>query len=155
MNEDVISDRFRAMADAIEKDPGHFDMHDWAYKFGNKAPPSPLSVVKADESVKCGTTFCLAGWALALTPIEEFEEAAVRNRLDLDLYDDNYDHVWIEAGGLALDLDPEAAEALFMATSLSLESAVEILRILADLDSEERDAKEIYDLVERAAEGSL
>lgn len=57
-------DRMWAVADAIEKNPDHFDMDD----FINREGDIVLMLSQPGALASCGTTGCIAGWAIHLYP---------------------------------------------------------------------------------------
>lgn len=77
------ADRLRTIAKVIDDNPDHFDMATWVTTSAmpNGVLPQPLSLLEAlvqaeagdltqDQilDVDCGTTCCIAGWAVVLFP---------------------------------------------------------------------------------------
>ncbi len=116
MNTDLnmtTSERLLAVADLIEAHPERWDQQTWA-DTSDDTPESPTGQV--GRGPECGTTACVAGWAVRLSPSE--------------LIDGELD--WEGAGAVALGLSPDLAKAIF-AGSYAPVSMPATLRLLAGL----------------------
>jgi hypothetical protein len=101
---------FKKIDDIITSDPTRLDMGSWE-----------------DSTPECGTTRCIAGWAVhfASNPGEGAWETRVRLADELDLAGPS----WMRVGARLLGLDEHDADALFLQYGEA--EAVEALRKLA------------------------
>jgi hypothetical protein len=104
------------VADKIEFEPERFSMSSWNSR---NFIDSPLEL--AGQEPECGTTCCVAGWAVALTPREEVPNAG-----------------WSYTGAQLLGLNYELASLLFMETTKEAPEMAACLRRLAKVPEERR-----------------
>ena len=116
---DNTTDRLLAVADIIEFTPERWDQDTW---FRNRELLDPLpTAVIGRGAVKCGTTACVAGWAVALS-------SEVKNFWP-----------WEYAGADALGLAYDMANDLFRSSlPLNATELADVLRRLAKLPEDER-----------------
>lgn len=114
--------RLRLVADIIEAEPGRWYQGWWVERRTNRAEDTPRQMAGAAKKIECGTTCCVAGWAVSLTRPSDL--ARTTN--------------WTHAGSVALGLDLALGNQLFSGgipshTSKDRKAMVKALRQLADL----------------------
>lgn len=137
---DLRSERLSKLADTIEKHPETFSMEEWllhtdpgednwsrAHRLDDF-----LDAPLRDKS--CGTTACIAGWAVHLWG-KELES--------MDLSGSNFNAC--DAGKRLLHLTEDEADSLFYSTEMSHEEAVFVLREMAAGSTLERAYDRMYD----------
>lgn len=124
----TTTERLLAVADIIDLNPERWDQSCWI-DTGDMAIPGGVY----GRGMECGTTACIAGWAVILTP----------RPTDAPM---GYDWYW--AGAQALGLDVDFAEYLFRATlPLDHTEVADVLRRLAKLDEGERTGDRIAEVL--------
>lgn len=118
------TDRLMAVADVIEAQPDLYHQDEWWVERRSGAPlfMDPTFVYgKALEERPCRTTGCIAGWAVALSPLAR----KIRS--------------WPEAGAEALGISPTLGQYLFSAHFEAPAAVVaDMLRRIARLPEGER-----------------
>jgi hypothetical protein len=131
----VNRDRILKVADVIEANPEHFDMtlyfndaaaRAYQEQTGASVCSSASPFVTPEVGVEvlatvdltntCGTTACIAGWAMHLWPADVTEKNLPYSIIAADL----------------LDIDYKLADDLFYDMSLDAENAVRALREIAE-----------------------
>ncbi len=107
--------RLRLVADIIEAAPELHDQDEWTYDPGLSYSPDPVDLAGEVENV-CGTTSCMAGWAVRLAPYDVVAEVGTD---------------WDAAGAAMLGLNYAPAHHLFFRRTLPTPACVAILRRLA------------------------
>jgi hypothetical protein len=107
---------------AIETRPDNFDMGNWAYN------PQVLkewatAEIPLGEDGRCGTTFCVAGWARQLAGLKTFFVPNNSNLLDED--GDVID--FVGEGAELMGLDEDIAYDLFNRTEFTRKQIVYVL----------------------------
>ena len=127
---DNTTDRLLAVADIIEFTPERWDQGTWLIERSDldvTVHDIPKSAI-AHGVKECGTTACVAGWAVALTPDDQMPVTVL--------------HDWDRAGAVALGLSEDFADYLFDGSLSERLTSVEVadaLRRLAKLPEGERD----------------
>jgi hypothetical protein len=114
--------RLRAVADIIEQHPEKHDQN----SFTSEDAPwySTYEAAGSASEVRCGTTACVAGWAVLLTPKSQTDEFT----------DD-----WSDDGAKALGLDDDLASEIFYGWSNRQRRWIpDWLRALADIPTGKR-----------------
>lgn len=135
----------REVADAIEGNRRHFDMERW---FGARGTYQDSTVIKAlrrvlrhpDEPNTCGTSACIAGWAVALHPVRARNAAMAQDGSWWDHRTNPLDAGSVPDMAIAVlrATDGHAWRGLFMSTELNWRPAVTTLRYIADRIEAER-----------------
>ena len=135
---DNTTDRLLAVADIIEFTPERWDQGAWLIErsdFDVTVHDIPRSAI-AHGVKECGTTACVAGWAVALTPEVQMPVTAV--------------HDWEMAGAAALGLHENLAYELFDGTLSDYMTHVEladVLRLMAKIPEGERDVNHAQEVL--------
>lgn len=119
----TTTQRLLAVADIIEQQPGRFDMENWVASGDEDqvVPTRPVLLAGLANDLDCGTTCCVAGWAIALTPRHQV------------LVED-----WTTAGARSLGLSYMFAATLFMAIYVEHSDLANCLRALARMSEKDR-----------------
>ena len=130
---------FYMIAEAIEEKP---ELHDQNYWFGNQETAEEPELQKefvAGREVWCGTTQCIAGWAIAFDQqLKGFIFEDQEETLDVQLSDGTVlfrNGQFIELGAKILGLDYADASTLF--TTTSNHDWPNVLRAIGDGDDVE------------------
>lgn len=105
------------VADHIAANHDRFGMDTYI----SDGPDDPIAI--RDNAQTCGTTCCIAGWAVALSTTRQFNRAIKMAGIDA------HDPDVVAATLLGMDYDD--ATALFHATHMGPDEAVGVLRTLA------------------------
>jgi hypothetical protein len=99
-------ERLNKVADMIQAHPEHFDMSNWVVVGEDRHYGSDAAIAGSVDLFGCGTTACIAGWAVCLWPAEVMPDENVPT-----------------AAQRILGLDDYTAMALFMAPNASCSTA--------------------------------
>ena len=66
----VNSELFRKIADVIEHNPDGYNQRKWGFGVHDNDAKA-CRHIPADQVHTCGTSHCIAGWAVALTPVDQ------------------------------------------------------------------------------------
>lgn len=132
---DNSSERLRAVALAIETYPQNWDQDTWN-TFGSFRGQLAQNTNNMEDA--CGSTACIAGWAVRFTPFDDEILNKILNQARRFIDGSLDPDVWSAAGRYALGLDGDLAYALFYST-WELHETVAMLRALAEIPEGERD----------------
>lgn len=111
--------RLLAVADLLEAHPSQWDQNEW---FDN--PTISVGGVTGVAGIghHCGTTACVAGWAIALTPKSQVKSSD-----------------FVEAGAASLGIEGDLADRLFVGTFNSEKAEILCaLRVIAEIPEGKR-----------------
>ena len=108
---DNTTDRMLMVADRIEFEPEKWDQSYWIHLGISQVFSTPESLAgSGDETGECGTSFCVAGWAVKLTPRDQIEQLG---HDDAGCLNRGSSGAWQDAGAAALGLTYACASELF------------------------------------------
>lgn len=134
---DGTTERLLALADAIEQHPEYHNQGAWV-KDPDRLIENPMGF-KGKGIYGCGTTFCIAGGLVLLTPDgEDFGYGTTDDEGVRVAYD------WAYAGQLAGGLEPDLADAIF-SPEYKPDDMPSVLRIIASVPEGERTVRAVIE----------
>lgn len=128
------TERLLAVADLVGT--GRWDQNSWVTSYGRNDEDTVLTSLRKDEEL-CGTTCCVAGWAVALSPPND----PTSPNIPPATYGWWERSIWREMGAEALGLSECLADKLFdcsLPNCFDDEDIAELLREIATIPEGER-----------------
>jgi len=142
-SQEVNSKMLYKIADIIEAFPEHHNQDSWIEMGSLNNADADASIIWDGEKISCGTTQCIAGWAVVLdnkglTGFQWEADAPTvcfENGMSFNHYNDQ---MYIEQGADILGLDRGDALKLFMTSDISDYESFDMPRVLREIADGEK-----------------